>query len=162
MKLADNVVYVFGSNSTGFHGAGSAGMAFRGVSENTWREDQAFLKAMKSPVGSPFRIGQWAVFGVARGFQEGKEGKSYAIQTIERPGQRRSTPLSEIKKQLLELAEFARLHTEYQFHMTPVGAGLAGWKKEEMKVIWEEVKGQMPENVVYPNDLYEEVEIKNT
>lgn len=162
MKLGDNIVYVFGSNATGFHGAGSAGLACRGVSENTWREDQWFLTAMKSPEGSKERIGQWAVFGVARGFQEGREGKSYAIQTIKRPGWKRSLPLSEIKDQLIEMAEYARIHPEFQFHMTPVGAGLAGWTNAEMKKIWDEVKDKMPENVVYPQDLYEEVTIHNT
>ena len=162
MKLGNNIVYVFGSNSEGFHGAGAAGLACRGVSENTWREDQWFLKAMKSPVGSKERIGQWAVFGVARGFQEGREGMSYAIQTIKRPGWKRSTPLSEIKEQLIEMGEYARLHSDLKFHMTPVGAGLAGWTNAEMKKIWDEVKDKMPENVVYPQDLYEEVTIHNT
>jgi hypothetical protein len=46
--------------------------------------------------------------------------------------------------------------------MTPVGAGLAGWTNADMKNIWDEVKDKMPENVVYPQDLYQEVSIHNT
>jgi hypothetical protein len=37
-------VLVFGSNRSGFHGAGSAGLAFRGDSRNTWRSDPFFLR----------------------------------------------------------------------------------------------------------------------
>lgn len=91
---------------------------------------------------------------MARGFQEGKEGKSYAIQTIVRPGAKRSTPLKEIQKQLIELSMFATRHQEYDFLMTPVGSGLAGWTDEEMREVWIRVVSLMPSNVTVPNNLY--------
>jgi hypothetical protein len=156
-SLKPNQVFVFGSNATGFHGAGSAGMAFRGEPRNGWREDTAFLRAMKAPVGSPDRIGNWAVFGVVRGFQEGKNGKSYAIQTIVKPGLKRSTPLSQIKSQFVELFNFARQNKDLEFLMTPVGAGLAGYSNEEVGAVWEEAireHGPVPSNIVVPADLY--------
>jgi len=60
-------IFVFGTNSSGFHGAGAAGIAFRSESRNTWRTDPWFQMAMTSPVGSQERVGRWAVFGVSRG-----------------------------------------------------------------------------------------------
>ena len=69
--LASNQVFVFGSNATGFHGAGAAGLGLRGDHRNNWKKDETFRLAMRSPEGSPHRVGKWAVFGVARGFQQG-------------------------------------------------------------------------------------------
>jgi hypothetical protein len=160
--LKENEVFVFGSNLAGFHGAGSAGLACRGDARNTWRTDPWFLKAKISPVGSPARIGKWAVFGVARGLQVGTEGMSYAIVTIERPGWKRSISLRVIQEQLENMAAFAQLRPEYTLLMTPVGAGLAGWSNDEMRGVWNNVKDIMPKNVIYPADLYEQVKILDT
>lgn len=161
-NLKPNEVFIFGSNSTGFHGAGAAGLACRGDSRNTWRTDQWFLKAMKSAVGSPDRIGKWAVYGIPTGFQVGKEGMSYAIKTIEHPGKKRSTPLKEIQIQLWNMATFARVNSSMIFIMTPIGAGLAGYTNQEMNEVWESAQKFMPENVVYSNDLYKSVKILDT
>lgn len=155
-ELQPHQVFVFGSNADGFHGAGAAGMAMRGDSRNTWRYDSAFLRAKDSPVGSPHRKGKWAVYGIARGYQEGNEGKSYAIQTIKKPGFARSTPLSEIKLQLLELFQFASLHPHLEFLMTPIGCGYSGYTPEQMLQIWEEVclLHPIPPNIVAPEGLF--------
>lgn len=102
-RLAEGEVFVFGTNASGFHGAGSAGLAFRGEARNTWREDKFFLRAMSSPAGSIERVGRWAVFGQSRGLMLGTEGMSFGIETIRRPGLKRSTPLFEIEAQLSEL-----------------------------------------------------------
>lgn len=143
------MVFVFGSNGTGFHGAGSAGYAWRGVMANTWRSDNAFLKAMNSPVGSPDRIGKFAVFGVARGFQEGREGKSYAIQTVTRPGAKRSIPLEEIQSQIEELLVFAQQHPEWIFMVAPLGEGYAGYTKTEIDNLWSWALATMPTNLMF-------------
>ena len=120
------VVYVFGSNGQGFHGAGQAGWVCRGDSLNNWRTDSWFQAAMRAAVGSKDRIGKRAVFGIARGFQEGTEGCSYAIQTVTRPGQRRSVSLEEIYKQLVELWDFAKQHPE----ICRLHQGRDGWVVE--------------------------------
>jgi hypothetical protein len=148
-SLDKNEVFVFGSNSTGFHGAGSAGYACRGTAENTWRNDSWFLKAMKSPIDSPDRIGKWAVYGAARGLQEGKEGKSYAIETVKTPGKLKSTTRREIYSQLVELWNFAKCNTRLMFYITPLGQGYAGYSKEEMKEVWDFLfeKHGHPENI---------------
>lgn len=158
IELKQNQVFVYGANASGFHGAGAAGQAMRGDPKNTWRQDPAFLKAMRARPGSPDRIGKWAVFGVARGFQQGREGCSYAIETIERPGMRRSTPLETIKSQMMELLDFAKTRPELEFLMTPVGGNLAGYTHSELAKIWKEAtqaKG-LPPNIKLPKGgLYE-------
>ena len=150
--LKDDEVFVFGSNSTGFHGAGAAGLACRGDAANTWRTDAWFKRAMQSPVGSPDRIGKWAVYGVAQGFQEGREGKSYAVKTIERPGQRRSTTRKDIFLQLkYGLWKFAEEHPEWTFLVTPLGEGYSGYTPQEMDEVWEELirKYGQPANIKF-------------
>lgn len=140
--LRSDEVFVFGSNTRGFHGAGAAGFACRGDALNTWRRDAWFLRAMKSPVGSPERVGKWAVFGVGRGFQRGREGMSYAIETVKRPGARRSTTPLEIYDQLVELWAFARAHPEWTFLVTPLGEGYSGYTRTEMDEVWECLKAR--------------------
>ena len=130
--LKPNEVFVFGSNAQGFHGAGSAGFAMRGDTRNNWRQDEAFKRAMKAPVGHPDRVGKWAIFGVSRGMQKGYAGLSYAIQTIERAGQRRSTSRRDICIQLIKLWNTAKKHPDLIFLMTPVGCGYSGYTPAEM------------------------------
>ncbi len=144
-----------------------AGQAVRGTSANTWRTDEWFLKAKAAPEGSLDRIGKWAVFGVARGWSQGREGMGYAIETIRHPGRQwhRSVPLSEIADQLGNLFWFAKQHPEWQFLMTPIGAGLSGWPAEEMARTLRQTVfdwGVMPDGVVIPDDLYEGVNWRET
>ncbi|HEX8693672.1 MAG TPA: hypothetical protein VF746_14715 [Longimicrobium sp.] len=147
--LAPDEVFVFGSNASGFHGAGSAGLACRGVAANTWRGDPWFLRARASAPGSPDRIGRWAVYGVARGYQEGRSGRSYAVVTIQRAGQLRSTPLPEIAAQLDGLADFARAHPHLTFLVTPLGEGYSGYTRAEMQALWRDLheRAGLPANL---------------
>lgn len=143
-SLGDAEVLVFGSNSTGFHGAGGAGLAMRGDARNTWRSDAAFLAAKAAPVGSPLRRGKWAVFGVARGPMRGREGRSYAVETIVRPGAKRSTPLDVIGAQLVELAAFAATRPDLVFLVTPLGEQYSGYSRAEMAGVWASAYAQRP------------------
>jgi uncharacterized protein (DUF433 family) len=135
-KLLPNEVFVFGSNQGGFHGAGAAGLACRGDAGHGWRLDKWFRKAMEAPVGSPDRIGKWAVFGVAEGFQQGKEGASYGIVTITKPGEKRSVPLVDIYDQLVELWKWADENPEKHLVIAPIGERYAGYTQEEMNTLW--------------------------
>jgi len=150
MQLNPNQVFVFGTNSDGFHGAGGAGLACRGESANTWRDDQWFLQAMRSSIGSPGRIGKWAIFGVSLGFQQGREGMSYGIQTVTKPGHKRSISLDEIASQIQELWDFVGLHPEWEFLISPLGEGYAGYSAYEMSEIWDRVKA----SVNHPNVIF--------
>jgi hypothetical protein len=139
--LASGEVFVFGSNRGGFHGAGSAGLASRGDAGLDWRSDRRFRAMMAAPIGSPERVGEWAVFGVARGHQVGLHGQSYAIETIERPGRqyRRGTPLGVIAGQLRELVEFGRSRPDLRFVVTPLGEGFSGYSQPEMAALWRQL-----------------------
>ncbi|HEX8243180.1 MAG TPA: hypothetical protein VF541_06785 [Longimicrobium sp.] len=143
-RLLPGEVFVFGSNAGGFHGAGSAGLACRGDSGPGWRTDTRFLEMIRAPAGSPARVGEWAVFGVARGHQVGRTGQSYAIETIQRPGRqyRRGTPLEVIAGQLRELVAFARSRPDLRFVITPVGEGYSGYTRAEMGQVWRRVHEQ--------------------
>jgi len=148
-KLREEEVFIFGSNARGFHGAGAAGLAFRGDARNTWREDEHFLSALRAPAGSVARVGKWAVLGVARGFQVGTEGKSYGIVTVTRPGAKRSISRREICLQFIKLWKFAKANPQMVFLLTPVGCGYAGYSPAEMQEVLDYVskKYGVPENI---------------
>ena len=155
IELKQHQVFVFGSNKSGFHGAGAAGFALRGESRNNWRQDKWFLKAMKSERKSFDRIGKWAVYGIGRGFQKGKYGNSYAIQTIERPGMKRSTSLEVIYCQLQKLVRFAKINNELEFLVVgKLGANLSGWSLSKMKEVFKKlyVINILPDNIILPKE----------
>lgn len=149
-------ILVFGSNLQGFHGAGDAGVAMRGVSENTWRQDPVFLRAMKAALGHKDRIGLRAVYGIAEGLQQGTEGKGWAIPTVTRPGAKRSISLDKIKLSLKVLWQFATQHAEYDFTFTPLGCGYAGYTKEEMLKVIQELDREIttPSNLSHVVNTY--------
>ena len=140
-SLGPDEVFVFGSNRSGFHGAGSAGQACRGDSSGDWRSDARFLRMKAAPPGSRERVGDWAVYGVGRGYQVGQTGQSYAVETIERPGReyRRKTPLAVISAQVRDLVAFGQSRPDLKFVVTPVGEGYSGFSRVEMGKLWEEV-----------------------
>ena len=108
-------------------------------------ETNGFSRLCRRRRGSPDRIGKWAIYGVARGYMEGSEGKSYAIQTIQKPGKKRSTSLQEIQKQLAEMWDFSAAHPELQFILTPIGEGYAGYSHKEMQEVWDWIKANKGE-----------------
>ena len=140
-SLKENEVFVFGTNRNGFHGAGSAGYAFRGDSKNTWRQDKQFLQALKNIQAHP--KGKWAQLGISKGPMEGTEGKSYGIVTVSKPGARRSISPKEIISQLKELGDYAQDHPELTF-LVVLGPGYNGYSKQEWHQFFEEAK--LPEN----------------
>ena len=94
--------------------------------------------------------------GRSSGFQEGTQGKSYAIQTIWVPGKKRSVPLSEIETQFVELFLYAENHPELEFLLTPVGSKLAGYTAVEMKETFDSAchRKNPPKNIIVPEHLY--------
>ena len=87
---------------------------------------------LKRPNGTK---GFWAILGRAKGYQEGTDGRSYAICTIIRPGAKRSMPLTNIRQQVQALYAFARGHPEQTFLVTKSGEpgkpSLNGYTLEE-------------------------------
>lgn len=135
LSLNPNEVFVFGTNAQGFHGAGAAGIAFRGTPLNDWRNDKAFLEALEAPTGSEKRIGRWAVLGISKGLMRGRSGLSYGIQTVTAPGKRRSVPQIEIGAQFFDLWTFADQNPGLTFLVSKVGCGLAGYQPSEIQRI---------------------------
>lgn len=164
--LAPHQVFVFGSNrgernvaaqrqskDGGFHGAGAAGVAWRGTPGHPhrghpdhWSKDSAFLAAIQAPYGDPARIGKWAVMRVCHGPMQGREGKSYAIYTVTKPGLKRSIPLTEIGAQFARFLAFAQARPHLEFLVTPVGEGLAGYAQRQLDPLWQGA-GTLPQNV---------------
>lgn len=127
-------VVIFGSNLNGFHGAGAAGLVFRGSSRNDWRTCPIMQKALKRGRGY---IGLKAIFGQAYGYQNGAIGASYGIVTITRPGVKKSIPIEKIRDQSEKLVEFMRNNPKKTFRLTNFGASLAGYYEWDMKPIWD-------------------------
>ena len=134
-------MFVFGSNYSGFHGAGSAGYASFGIAGNHWRE----FEYDKKPNG--WR-GRWNVKGIGEGFQQGTEGWSYAIPTVTRAGAKRSRTPEEIKESIIAFYKFAKRWKQLTFFVAQENKmGLNGYTPQEMAemfMCWE-----IPENVIF-------------
>ena len=151
-KLKSNDVFVFGTNEDGFHGAGAAGLAFRGNSDNNWRNDDFFIRAMNSDIDSKNRIGKWAVYGISRGFMIGIEGKSYGIVTIETPSKKRSVSLGDINNQVEKFIEFTKSMKSHTFLVTEIGCNYAGYTVDEIAPLF--IKCINIDNIKLPNSFW--------
>jgi len=160
--LAPNEVFVFGSNMSGFHGAGSAGFAMRGDARNTWRQDRAFCDIAYGRRDD--RRGRWAVFGMGRGFQVGTHGRSYAIPTVERPGFQGCVDEDFITGELCRLVCFAQEHPDLRFLVVKLGAnrsegGFSYLGLDAMRRCFDSVRwifqrdGGIPPNIVLPPEF---------
>lgn len=82
--------------------------------------------------------------GAIKGIGEGLQGNSYAIPT--KGFQIECLPFAEIDAAIVRFIKFARSHPEFEFHLTPVGTGLAGHKKSD---VWQVLEREtLPKNVV--------------
>jgi len=163
--MSKNII-VFGSNAAGFHGAGGAGFAFNGSTQNDWRtcpKKQAAMEATRQHGNSPWpsykgpdpRIGKHNVWGKSHGYQVGTEGASYAICTVTKPGGPK-TPVEEGKTQFDSLFAFAKSHPECSIIMTEVGCGLAGHNKPDLRAALDRtITGSgKPKNIVNLDQVY--------
>lgn len=155
--LAEDEVFVFGSNLAGFHGAGSAGYAMRGTTANTWRTDQAFLD-IKSGKNSD-RRGKWAVYGIGEGIQRGKEGCSYAIPTVERPGYQGKVDIKSFATSIVRLHLFAKTNPQLSFRVVKLGANRAeggySWLgTKSVRNIWHSLQSHVgiASNIILPEE----------
>ncbi len=69
--------------------------------------------------------------GAIWGQGEGLQGTSYGIATKDEWLHKRG--LVEIERSVIEFLEFARAHPELTFDITPIGCGLAGYKRSQIK-----------------------------
>lgn len=74
-----------------------------------------------------------AIYGQGIGLQ----GNSYGIPT---KNERIETlPLSEVRRHVAEFIEFARAHSEMTFYVTPIGCGLAGYKRPQIRPMFNDM-----------------------
>jgi len=144
-QLKPDEVFVFGSNKCdGFHGAGAAGFASFGRHGNVWREEGYAEK----PNGWK---GKWNIKGIAEGYQEGTEGKSYALPTVWRAGQKRSLDKNTIIDSIKKLYCFANLHPELKFlvaNSVTSKTPLCGYSNRELALMYIKA-GPIPLNVIF-------------
>lgn len=73
----------------------------------------------------------WAKrFGAKRGVGRGRTGRCYAIATKDED--LRVLPLREIATQIEDFLDYAEVHPELTFLVTPVGCGLAGYEPRQV------------------------------
>ena len=147
-ELGTHEIFVFGSNLSGFHGAGSAGYASFGIMGNHWRK---FDYASK-PDG--WR-GKWNVKGRGEGLQHGTDGWSYALPTVTKAGAKRSRRPGEITDSIIKLYNCARRNGIWTFYIAQ-GAkqGLNGYSADEMASMYLSA-GKVPANVRFSGDFAE-------
>lgn len=157
--LLPNEVFCFGSNGGGFHGGGAAGYAMRGgANKKNWRYDEEFKSIVDGTTTD--KRGRWAVFGQARGLQEGHEGKSWGIVTVERPGMLGYVTLRSITKEFSELFQFADNRQDLRFYVTKMGlsrewGGLSFFEMWQMQAVFTVLHAtkMIPDNVVLPQEF---------
>lgn len=108
------MIFVFGSNLSGRHGAGAALFA---------------------------RQNHGAVYGVG----VGRTGSAYAIPTKDHSI--KTLPLNRIKPYVDEFIEYARKNPEFEFQVTRIGCGLAGYQDKDMAPMF----AGAPENCHLPD-----------
>ena len=105
-------IFVFGSNLAGRHGAGAARHASQYYG---------------------------AIYGKGVGIQgTGQFGSSYAIPT--KDSKLASLKLSEIKHYIDDFMHYVYNNPEHKYLLTPVGCGLAGYSRSQIRPLFENHK----------------------
>lgn len=81
-----------------------------------------------------------AIYGQGIGLQ----GNSYAIPS--KDSQLRTLPLAIIRQHVSEFLAFARSKPELTFQLTPIGCGLAGYRRDQIEPMFADA----PPNVLWP------------
>lgn len=88
-------------------------------------------------------------FGAKWGQGVGLQGQSYAIPTM-------NLPLGKIKDYICEFISFANCHQEYQFLVTRIGCGIAGFKDRDIAPLFYDAKHQR--NIILPKSFDDVIE----
>jgi hypothetical protein len=146
-SLKPNEVFVFGANTAGGHGGGTAGLAQRGTTSSNYTA---------LPIGTK---GKWAEYGVVDKLMQGTEGKSFGIVTKAasisgtslKIGAKRSVPLSRIEESINALIKTATENPNLKFLVTKFGTNMAGFSEQEMKSLLE--NKTLPDNIILPKEF---------
>jgi ribonuclease HI len=146
-SLKPNEVFVFGANTVGGHGGGTAGLAQRGTTSSNYTA---------LPVGTK---GKWSEYGVVDKLMQGTEGKSFGIVTKAatisgtslKIGAKRSVSLSRIESSINALIKTANENPSLKFLVTKFGTNMAGFSEQEMKSLLE--NKTLPDNIILPKEF---------
>ena len=84
-------------------------------------------------------------FGASVGVTDGLSGRAYALPT-------QGFSIEQLADAVRRFEEFARANPSFEFLVTPVGCGHAGFKIEEVAPLFQDCVGLM--NVMLPEDFY--------
>jgi hypothetical protein len=155
-SLKPNEVFVFGANTVGGHGGGTAGLAQRGISASNYTA---------LPTGTK---GKWSEYGIVDKLMEGTEGKSFGIVTKAasingtslKIGSRRSVPLSRIEESINALVKTANENPNLKFLVTKFGTNMAGFSIQEMKSLLQ--NKNLTDNIILPEEFEVRSELLNS
>jgi len=88
--------------------------------------------------------------GAISGQGEGHQGNAYGIPTKDK--RLVTLPLSAIKNNVERFKAYAVDHPELRFEVTPIGCGLAGYKRDQIKPFFE----PLPDNCFYSKEWDDE------
>ena len=79
--------------------------------------------------------------GAEYGHGYGLKGNSYAIPT--KDYYLKTLELNLIEEFCKTFCDFARAHPQYEFDLTPIGCGLAGYKREQIRPFFKDVSSNV-------------------
>lgn len=88
-------------------------------------------------------------WGAVNGCPMGLLGNSYAIVTKDLSKGKRSIPLDYIENQVLELFHYIKGHPDWEWRITAIGCGLAGYTPEEIAPMFR----NSPPNAILPEEF---------
>ena len=88
-------------------------------------------------------------FGAIHGEPIGIQGQSYAIPTVNTRIEK--LPTRVIQAHVYKFLDFVRANPDNNFHLTPIGTGIAGFNIDEMAMLFRE--GTTLDNLIFPEEF---------
>lgn len=86
--------------------------------------------------------------GAEYGIGSGRTGNSYALPT--KDYRLKTLTLNAIEMHIEDFINYAYLHPDDEFMLTPIGCGLAGYRRDQIRPLFE--KHGCPSNVIYTKE----------
>ena len=146
LELQPNEVFVFGANTLGHHGSGSAGYA-------QYKNGKANYNVLE-----PGTKGYWSEYGVTDRIMQGTNGMSYGVVTKFasmkngklKIGAKNSIPLSAVEESVVGMLKTAADNPNLKFLVTAIGVKQAGWTTPQIRSIFAKHNAIIPDNVILP------------
>lgn len=102
-------------------------------------------------------------FGAIYWQPRGRQGQTYAIATKDLEIGRRSIALKAVHQEIHQFIDYAMTYPEWEFLVTAIGCGLAGYRVEEMVKPFQERFGtsleQLPDHIRLPKCFWDAVKV---